>query len=297
MAKQRWQRIEGPSTVFSTARAGQGSWLVGTEQGVWRYQPGQNGSGCEILSEALRPAAITAVAASPAFPDQAIVLAGAADGIARTTDLGQTWAGASMPQSVQISQIAVAPNFTSDGRAYAATLQDGVLCSSDHGASWMAWNFGLLDMETLALAVSPSFARNETVVTATVTGLFRSTNGGHAWRELPPPRESVPLSGVAFAGDLLIAGSETQGLLYSPDGGATWARRSSFRSGQVNAVAASPDGRRIALATPTVVALSTDQGLNWDRTEGHTPEGIICLSVSDDGLILCGTQEQGLWAH
>jgi photosystem II stability/assembly factor-like uncharacterized protein len=226
-----------------------------------------------------------------------VALVGAADGIARSTDEGASWVGASMPQPSQVSQIVVSPAFGSDGVAFAATLQDGVLCTVDQGASWQAWNFGLLDMETLALAVSPNYAEDETVIVGSVHGVFRSTNGGHAWRELPLPREVMPLSGLAFSGAILVVGSETQGILYSPDVGGAWAKRPTFRAGQINAVAASPRGTIVAIATPTVVAISSDQGSTWNRTEGSVPRGIISLAVNDDGTILCGTQEEGLWVY
>jgi photosystem II stability/assembly factor-like uncharacterized protein len=293
MAKQRWQRIQSPATIFSIARAGQLGWMLGANEGVWKYVDGV----CAILSETLRPAAITAVVVSPAFPMHPFALAGAADGIARSTDEGMTWVGATMPQVAQISQLALSPTFNFDGMAFAATLQDGVLCSTDHGASWQAWNYGLLDMETSALAVSPNFMQDETVIVATVRGIFRSTNGGRAWRELAFPSAATPVSSLTFAGGLLVLGSESQGLFYSPDGGNSWAKRPSFKAGQVNAVAASADGRIVAIATTQVVASSVDQGANWTRAEGHIPPGIISLAVADDGALLCGTQEQGFWVY
>jgi photosystem II stability/assembly factor-like uncharacterized protein len=293
MSKQRWQHIEGPNTIFSIARAGQSSWYLASNEGVWKYSDGVTA----ITSEALRPAAITAVAVSPNFPVHPVALAGAADGIARSEDHGATWVGVAMPQPSQISQLAISPQFLSDGAAFAATMQDGVLCSTDYGANWQAWNYGLLDLETVAAAVSPNYAQDETVIVATVHGVFRSTNGGHAWRELTFPRDAVPLSSLVFAGTWLVVGSEANGLYYSPDAGNTWAKRTSFKSGQMNAVTASNDGKILAVATPQVVASSTDQGAHWNRAEGHVPTGIISLAVADDGTVLCGTQDDGLWVY
>jgi photosystem II stability/assembly factor-like uncharacterized protein len=293
MAKQRWQRIDSPDTIFSLSRAGQVGWMLGTSEGVWRFVDGK----CSILAEALRPAAITATAVSTDFPRHPVALVGAADGIARSVNEGLTWAGATMPQIAQVSQLALSPHFHLDGAAFAATMQDGILCTLDQGMSWQAWNFGLLDMEAIALAVSPEFGHDETVIAATVHGVFRSTNSGRAWRELPALREAVPLVGLVFAGNLLLAGSETQGLLYSPDAGNTWMKRATFKAGQINAVAASADGSNIAVATPSVVAWSNDQGANWQRADGSVPRGIICLGIADDGTLLCGTQEEGFWVY
>jgi photosystem II stability/assembly factor-like uncharacterized protein len=293
MAKQRWQHIESPETIFSISRAGDLGWVLGTNQGNWKLI----GDRCVIMSETLRPATITAVAASPQFPMHTVILAGAADGIARSVDEGMTWNGAAMTQPAQIGQIVLSPSFQADGAAFAATMQDGVLCSTDQGVHWQSWNFGLLDLETVALAISPRFPLDETVVVATVRGIFRSVNAGRAWRELPAPEEALPFSSIAFAGAMLVAGSESEGLYYSQDGGMTWTKRSSFKSGQINAVAVSPNGKVIAVATPMVVATSSDEGVNWTRTEGHVPKGILSLAVTDEGEVLCGTQEDGLWRH
>jgi photosystem II stability/assembly factor-like uncharacterized protein len=293
MAKQRWQHIDSPSTIFAIAPAGEVGWMIGTNEGVWKVVDGV----CSIASEMLRPAAITAVAVSPAFPRHHFALAGAADGIARSIDEGMTWKGTQMGKVAQITQIVVTPAFHVDGHAYAATVQDGVLVSTDFGASWQPWNIGLLDKETVTVAVSPKINVDQTVLVATVHGFFRSANAGRAWREIPFPPDTAPLSAMVFIGDMLIAGSETQGLLYSPDMGNTWAKRSSFKSGQINAVAASPDGRTLAIATPTVVASTTDVGLSWMRAEGHVPEGIISVAVGNDGKLLVGTQEEGLWIY
>ncbi len=293
MAKQRWQHIDSPNSIFSIARAGQVGWILGTSEGVWKYV----NESCSIVAETLRPAQITAVVASSNFPIHPVALCGAADGIAMTVDEGQSWQGTTMPQLAQISHLVVSPAFQMDRIAFAATMQDGVLCSTDFGATWQAWNFGLLDLETIALAISPAFSQDETVVVSTVRGIFRSTNAGRAWRELLFPTEALPVASMIFAGGLLIVGSETQGVFYSENVGNVWGKRSSFKSGQINAMAANSTGQLIAIATPAVVAVSSDQGANWTRAEGHVPQGIISIGVGDDGVLLAGSQEDGLWLY
>ncbi len=53
----------------------------------------------------------------------------------------------------------------------------------------------------------------------------------------------------------------------------------------------------MAVATPQVVATTADLGETWVRTEGKTPKGIIAVAVADDGTVLCGTQQDGLWMY
>ena len=155
MAKRKWQRIEGPDSIFSIVPAGQTGWFAGTEQGVWFYQQ----DSFTILSEALHPAAIATVAVTPAYPALPYIFVGAADGIARSPDQGANWFSPTMPQRSHVSQISLSPAFPEDGVAFAGTLEDGVLVTTDHGQAWHSWNFGLLDLEVLVLAVSRISAR------------------------------------------------------------------------------------------------------------------------------------------
>jgi photosystem II stability/assembly factor-like uncharacterized protein len=299
MANQTWQKVDSPPVIFSLARLGHFGWLVGTNEGLWHYHTGT----CDVLSQALRVAAITAVAAPPTFPHHNLLMVGSVDGIARSIDGGQAWNSATLTQPSQVSQIALSPQFESDGIAFAATLEDGVLRTTDYGQRWHSWNFGLLDLETLALAVSPNFAEDETVFAATGSGLFRSINGGRAWRELPfagegpEAEEALPLTSVAMTRDMVVVSTESKGLYYSRDGGDTWFKRNAFRGGQTYTLAASSDATKLLLATPSAIALSEDSGANWLRI-AKPPDNVIAVAIDDDGsTILCGTQDDGLWVY
>jgi photosystem II stability/assembly factor-like uncharacterized protein len=298
MANQSWQRVDSPPVVFSLARLGSEGWIIGTNEGLWQYRNGK----CDMLSEALRAAAITAVAAPPTYPRQNLILVGSVDGIARSIDGGQNWISATLTQPSQIAQIVLSPNFESDGIAFAATLEDGVLRTNDYGERWFAWNFGLLDLETLALAVSPNFEQDETVFAATGTGVFRSINGGRAWRELafagegPEVEEALPPTGVAMTRDVVVVSTESKGLYYSRDNGDTWFKRNAFRGGQTNAIATSSNGDKLVLAAPSAIAISEDSGAAWQRI-AKPPESAIAVAVDDDGTVLCGTQDDGLWVY
>ncbi len=298
MTNRTWKKLDSPAVIFALGRLGREGWLMGTDEGLWVYRDGA----CVIQSEALRPAAITAVAAPDRYPYQNLILVGSVDGIARSLDGGQTWSSAVLAQPSQVSQIVLSPGFEFDGIAFAATLEDGVLRTSDDGQHWNAWNFGLLDLETLALAVSPNFAADENVFVATASGVFRSTNGGRAWRELafagdgPAAEDALPPTGVAVIDDTVVVSSETKGLFYSRDNGDTWFKRVAFRSGQTLALSTSYDGTRLLLATPSSVAISPDSGATWERLR-RAPENVISVALDDDGTVLCGTQDNGLWIY
>ena len=299
MANRVWHKIESPTVIFALGRLGSEGWLLGTNEGLWRYD---DSGKCEIVSEALRAAVITAVAAPDTYPHRNLILIGSVDGIARSIDGGQTWSSATLPQPSQVSQIVLSPGFEFDGVAFAATLEDGVLRSSDDGQRWHTWNFGLLDRETLALAVTPEFASDETVFVATSSGIFRSTNGGRAWRELAfagedaDAEEALPPTGVAVTRDTLVVSTESKGLFYSRDSGATWFKHSAFSSGQTYTLAAARDFAKLLLATPAAIAISEDSGVSWERI-AKPPDSVISIAMGDDGTVLCGTQDDGLWVY
>jgi hypothetical protein len=119
--------------------------------------------------------------------------------------------------------LVVSPNFSEDGILFAGTAENGVFVSSDGGANWSAWNFGLLDLNVLCLAISPNFVEDETLFAGTTTGLFVSTNGGRAWRDVVLPADLTVVLSVAVSPHYkddrtVFAGTEEQGLFVSSAG-------------------------------------------------------------------------------
>jgi photosystem II stability/assembly factor-like uncharacterized protein len=174
------------------------------------------------------PLLTTAVAISPDFEHDANVFVGVGGGILRSADGGRNWQIVRVPQPPPIiSSLLVSPNYFHDGMIFAGTMEDGVLFSSDRGYSWSAWNFGLLDLNILCMALSPDFSNDETLFVGVQSGIFRSTNGGRAWREvnLSFGYDAVLSLAISpgFAKDgILFAGTETQGLWQSTNGGESW---------------------------------------------------------------------------
>jgi hypothetical protein len=79
------------------------------------------------------------------------VVGGGLTGIFRSTDSGQTF---STQSAAAVVQIVADP--ASSGRFYAAIPPNGVLTSSDDGATWTSMNTGLTDLAVSALALDAS---------------------------------------------------------------------------------------------------------------------------------------------
>jgi photosystem II stability/assembly factor-like uncharacterized protein len=205
----------------------------------------------------------------------------------RSINGGRTWevATLSSPPPV-VTALAVSPNYVRDGVVFAGTAEDGVFRSADRGSHWVAWNFGLLDLNVLYLALSPDFATDQTLFAGTETGIFRSTNGGRAWREVDFPEDWAPVLSLVLSPDygrdrLLFAGTESCGLCCSRDRGATWQRLGEDAiPGAVNAVIVSP---RYS-ARPDLLVL-TDEGLLVSRDAGSSWSVVAPDLTAGQGLI------------
>lgn len=157
------------------------------------------------------------------------IFAGIRGEILRSLDSGLTWQSAILPEPPPVpTSLVVSPNYASDGTVVAATMEDGVFVSTDRGARWDGWTFGLVDQHVLAVLPSPAFGRDTSIFAACETGIFASTNAGRSWRDLPFPIKHAPVLSLAisprFENDgLLWAGTESGGVWVTRDRGIRWA--------------------------------------------------------------------------
>src|SRR5450756_113425 len=65
------------------------------------------------------------------------------------------------PYGVNVTSLALSPNFASDHTLFAGTDTSGVYKSTDSGGSWIAVNTGLTNTQVSSLALSPNFATDD----------------------------------------------------------------------------------------------------------------------------------------
>jgi photosystem II stability/assembly factor-like uncharacterized protein/DNA-binding beta-propeller fold protein YncE len=167
--------------------------LGGPDRAGSLYRSRDGGDTWQPTTRGLTDLNIKHIVFSPTFAqDNTIFVSSLSGGLYRSADGGDTWlslAGAytTDPASAQVSDMAVSPNFASDGLVLisAGTLRR----SSDGGNSWQ--DTGL---PAGLLAFSPNFARDGLILSE---GRWRSSDGGQSWQPaaagLAPNRGAVRL--------------------------------------------------------------------------------------------------------
>ncbi|HLV37540.1 MAG TPA: hypothetical protein VKY59_20650, partial [Spirillospora sp.] len=211
------------------------------------------------------------------------LFAGGGEGIARSADGGLTWQpGVIHGVSASISAIAVSPDFDRDSSVLAATLAGGVLRSEDAGQSWTAANFGLSDTEITALL----WPQTDLVLAAAAHGIYRSPNGGRAWRQTAGTEGQAVAALARLRDGRFLAAVEGGALLVSQDG-ADWAALPNDLPAGIEpaALCVLPDGSLLLGALDAGIFRSDDDGTGW--TQVHA-EGVFSLAESA-GRVYAGT--------
>ncbi len=249
-----------------------------------------------------------AVAFSPDYSLDRTVFTAVKGSILRSTDSGEHWLVSGLPSPPPVvSGLVVSPNYPLDGHAFCATVEDGVFITRDRGSRWATWNFGLLDLQILSLAVSPQYSQDEILFAGAESGVYRSKNGGRAWKAVPFPVDSAPVTSLVFSTDYgvdnaIFAGTAKGGLFKSNDQGNHWEVISQFEEG-IDQILIGHDFQRKPenlLLEASRLHYSADAGQSWTKRRYTLPSGekITCIAaaygISADHPLLAGTVNHGV---
>jgi photosystem II stability/assembly factor-like uncharacterized protein len=273
-------------TITSLLLLPGGDILAGTKAGLFRsIDAGQN-----WLRVVNGPADPAIVALAISGPD--IFATSKGGRLYRSDDGGGMWPEVVGWAGLGVGiAIALSPAYADDATLFVATV-DGPLRSQDRGNSWELSNFGLLDVDTLCLAISPNFASDESLWAGTAFGgFFRSRNAGRSWREAGAGLPDAAVQSLAQDADgTLYAGSESDGVFRSLDGGNSWQRAGDELTGlSVNTLAVLPDC--LLAGTGSGVFCSTDRGESWQPCAGG--DFVAFALTGADSLAVAGGWQSG----
>jgi len=237
-----------------------------TGGGVWRTTDG--GRTWENISDGYFGGSIGAVEVAPSDPNVIYVGGGektvrgnvsAGTGVWKSTDAGQTWTFAGLPNSRHIPRIRVHPN--NPDLVYAAVLGDlfkptqerGVYRSKDGGRTWERILFANENAGAVDLCFDPTNPRILYASTWRVrrtpyslssggegSALWKSTDGGDTWTALTrnpglPQEDTIGIIGIAVSPVQpqrvwAIIEAQNGGVFRSEDGGKTWSKLNDDRN-------------------------------------------------------------------
>ncbi len=222
-----------------------------------------------------------------------IFTGGAPFGIAYLQDTAEQWQAAWREGAEEaVLTFATAPDYDDSGAILAGSEGDGVLRSLDRGLRWMPSNFGLQNLTILTLAWAPPMGEDawpswQVVFAGTEEGIYRSPNGGLGWKRSESADAAFQTVAVApdmHCSGLVLAGTETDGLWRSADGGRTFAAVEGAPE-QVNAL--------IALTSSNGDGEAANWLLSDDTQLWRSQDGSLWTPISGSDAALCLLEVNG----
>jgi len=140
----------------------------------------------------------------------------AGDDLLLTTDGGQTWT----VQRPLGSTERVA--FQNGGRAWIANGSGGIARTIDGGLTWES-DLRAYPAGAEAVAISPAFRADRTILLSANNGLFKSTDGGVFWQDMPLTHTVSYLAlSPHYAQDQTLVAATSEHIWICRDGGSAW---------------------------------------------------------------------------
>jgi len=252
---------QNPNKMYAAA------WSVENQQTGDLFWSKDGGSNWEITPD-MHGKSIRAMAISAS--DSKVLVAGALDGVFRSTNGGKSWNKiSSASQEVHnIESVAVDPK--NPDVVYAGTWH--LAWKTDNGgASWHHINKGMIDdSDVFSIIVDSS---NSSVVFASAcSGIYKSDNAGELFHKIQgipfSARRTRVLKQDPMHPEIVYAGT-TEGLWKTTDAGKTW-KRVSNPEVVVNDVLVDPrNSQRVLLATDRGGVLASDDGAQSFMASNH----------------------------
>jgi photosystem II stability/assembly factor-like uncharacterized protein len=274
-ASIRWEPTGGPRVAQQKQIIVQRGrlLLVGTGGQWWRSS--DRGKSWKAFEEGTpRPWIVAA--------DQRTLFGDAADGVVRSSDMGDSWTQCGAVPVNRRTGNEVTSIAADESRVYVSIFRVGLFRSDDQCATWMP-------LETpwkLDFPPSIPYANRSRVIVRALGGSFLSVDAGKTWTPLEPTLPG-PLAFTSGCNEVILAGTG-RGVFASRDDGRSWAPLG-LKGRWVPAVAAPRCDEVFAVVQDSglwthSVFRSTDGGANWTTVnEGLSRHPITALASDEDG--------------
>ncbi len=183
--------------------------------------------------------------------------------------------------------IAADPLVEFSGVLLAGTDGGGILRTVNRGGHWFSRNYGLRSYSVLSVVWAPPSPVNvwphwQMVFAATEEGVYHSLNGGRGWKRSETPEAVYQTLAVAHDyhhSRLVLAGTESHGLMRSQDGGYSFAPVPGAPE-QINALVSTTQGWFLSDAEQT-----------W-----HSPDGLVWKPLGLAPALVLLADGDGAWA-
>jgi photosystem II stability/assembly factor-like uncharacterized protein len=205
----RFDSLSGDDAMNLQRQGADTIWLAGHE--VFKKSSDGGVTWSDVRPAGLPSLDIHGFAVDPRKPTT-LYAAVAGEGLYRSQDGGRSFALASGEVGGNVMALAVLP----DARILAGDMQQGLLESSDGGASWKQ----TLQAQLMGLAVNPS---NPKRLLAAGAGIALSIDGGRSWRSVLDLPDGVgPVAWSQSDPKLAYAVGFNRTFYRSADGGESW---------------------------------------------------------------------------
>lgn len=223
--------------------------VAGVAGGILRSSDG--GGTWQAASLSSPPPTVSALAISPNFVEDGVVLAGTMeDGIFRSNDRGSSWTAWNFGLlDLNVLCLAISPDFANDETLFAG-VDSGIFRSTNGGRAWREVELPFGYEPVVSLALSPNYAADGTIFAGTEgNGLWVSEDRGITWARTGETTVDTTINQIImephYADDPGVLALGEEALYISRDGGQTW-HTWSVGAGTMTAVAA-PGGLRAPL--------------------------------------------------
>jgi photosystem II stability/assembly factor-like uncharacterized protein len=243
------------------------AWSVQDQNAGDIFRTKNGGKEWEALP-AMHGKSVRAMAMAPS--DDKVIVAGALDGVYRSTDGGNNWQRISANDGVvkNVESLAVDPK--DPNTVYAGTWHLAWK-TSDGGANWQHITKGMID-DSDVFSVIVSSANPSEVFASACSGIYKSVSGGELFdkiKGIPFTARRTRVLKQDPSNPAIVYAGTTEGLWKSVDEGKNW-KRVSNPEVVVNDVLIDPrNSQRVLLATDRSGVLASDDGANSFMASNH----------------------------